>query len=78
MIESNITEIANDTFSDCNNLTKITICSQAVIDSSTFISSLPSTTIIYVPESALDTYKTAWSVYSNRIQAIPTSIENYE
>ena len=75
-IPESVTTIGNHAFDTRGDLKSITFRRTEPIDSSTFIGSLPSATIIYVPESALETYKTAWSAYANRIQAIPTSTEN--
>ena len=75
-IPESVTTIGDHAFDTRGGLKSITFRRTESIDSSTFISSLPGATIIYVPESALETYKTAWSAYTNRIQAIPTSTEN--
>ena len=70
IIPSGVTSIAVSTFSGCTNLTEVIIESQLppTLGENVF-SNCGEDLIIYVPESAVDTYKTAdgWSEYAEKI-----------
>jgi hypothetical protein len=75
-LPASVTSIGNYAFSECSSLTSITIRSTTppTLDSSHY--TFPNTSqnyIIYVPASAVDTYKTTseWSTWASKIQAIP-------
>ena len=74
IIPSGVTSIALSAFSGCTNLTEVIIESQLppTLGENVF-SNCGEDLIIYVPESAVDTYKATdgWSNYANIIQAIP-------
>lgn len=74
-IPSGITSIRTDLFRDCSGLTSVTVnaTTPPTLDSSAF--SNTNNCPIYVPASAVETYKSAtgWSDYASRIQAIPNS-----
>ena len=77
-ISSSVTSIGNFAFNSCSRLTSITIRSTTppTLDA-TYSSTFPVTTqsyIIYVPASAVNTYKNAskWSYWASKIQAIPS------
>lgn len=77
-LPASVTRIENYAFASCTSLTSITIRSTTppTLDS-TYSSTFPSTSQnykIYVPASAVNTYKTTskWSTWSSRIQAIPS------
>ena len=77
-IGSGIVEIGTDVFKDCSSLESVTINSTTPPRISyghpcpsdhqdyTFVGNYT----IYVPQSAVETYKTAWPCYADRIQAI--------
>ena len=69
-IPSSITNIGNSAFGGCSNLTSITIeatTPPALGTESVF----PAAATIYVPSTSVNTYKSTWSQYSDKIQAIP-------
>lgn len=77
-LPASLTSIRNYAFNSCSSLTSITIRSTTppTLDSS-YTSTFPSTSqsyTIYVPASAVNTYKTTskWSYWSSKIQAIPS------
>jgi len=74
-IGNGITNIKNYAFAGCTNLTSVTI--YAATPPTLGIGAFDNTNncIIYVPSSAVDTYKAAsgWSTYASRITAIPNS-----
>ena len=76
-LPASVTSIGNYAFYNCSSLTSITIRSTTppTLDSS-YYSTFPTTSQykIYVPASAVNTYKTTerWSYYSSKIQAIPS------
>ena len=73
-IPSSVTSISNYAFNDCSSLTSITV--RATTPPTLGMLAFENTNSpIYVPSSAVDTYKAAsgWSDYASRIQAIPTS-----
>lgn len=72
-LSENVVSIGNGTFRNCgtssfnfyiNAVTPPTIGTRALDASNSYP--------IFVPTSAVNTYKSAWSTYSSRIQAIPT------
>lgn len=69
-IGSGITNIGYGAFNSCKNLQSIII--NAVTPPSMSSSfQVTNNCPIYVPASSVETYKTAWSAYASRIQAIP-------
>ena len=84
LIGNGVTVISSGVFQACSGLTNVTIGSgvTSIGENATTPPSLSNlafynasnTFIIYVPSSAVDTYKAAsgWSDYASRIQAIPT------
>ena len=79
-LPSSVTLIRSYAFANCTSLTSITIraTTPPTLDPSyTYSSTFPSTSqnyTIYVPASAVDTYKNAtrWSNWASKIQAIPS------
>ena len=75
-IPENITEIKDNAFSGCTNLTEITM--ESMTPPSVTSTSLPSSvTAIYVKYGAYDTYKAQWTDYADkivRLPAIPSTI----
>lgn len=70
-IGSGVTSIGSNAFYNCSGLTSITI-EATTPPTLTNSSSFNNTTCpIYVPAGSVDTYKSAWSQYADRIQAIP-------
>ena len=75
-LPASVTSIGNYAFSGCSSLTSITIraTTPPTLDSA-YGSTFPSTSgyTIYVPASAVNTYKTTsrWSYWASKIQAIP-------
>ena len=70
-IPSGVTSIGSNAFYKCSGLTSITVeatTPPTLIYSSSFNNT---TCPIYVPAGSVDTYKSAWSQYADRIQAIP-------
>ena len=75
-LSENVVSIGNGTFRDCGTSSfylKINAITPPALGTNTFTAS--NSYSIYVPASAVDTYKAAsgWSTYSRRIQAIPNS-----
>ena len=74
VIGSGVTKIGSSAFRDCSGLTEVTInaTTPPTLGGSAFINT--NNCPIYVPSGSVDTYKAAsgWSMYANRIQAIPT------
>lgn len=77
-LPASVTSIGNYAFNGCSSLTSITIraTTPPTLDSSYYYT-FPTTSQnykIYVPASAVDTYKTTskWSYWSSKIQAIPS------
>lgn len=74
-IPNSVTFIDEDSFRSCRSLTSITIEATKTptlgLDVFTDTNNCP----IYVPSNSVEAYKTAtnWSVYADRIQAIPTT-----
>lgn len=79
-IPSSVTDISYGSFTDCENLTSITV--EATTPPSLYCTSTTSGSTlspfyntnncpIYVPNGSVNAYKTKWSAYSSRIQAIP-------
>lgn len=69
-ISVSITNISTEAFSGCSGLQSITIeaTTPPTLRSNAFYGS---TCPIYVPRESVNAYKSAWSEYSSRIQAIP-------
>ena len=70
-IGNGVTTIGNGCFQQCSSLTSITSEAMApptLINNSAF--ELTNNCPIYVPAASVDTYKSAWSFYASRIQAI--------
>ena len=69
-IPSGVTNIGSNAFYNCSGLTSITV-EATTPPTLTNSSSFNNTTCpIYVPAGSVDTYKSAWSQYADRIQAI--------
>lgn len=77
ILHSNLTYIGSSAFNPTSNLETFTIYSTTPpeIVISTF-SSIPDTTILYVPENSIETYSTSdWGTYFTNIQAAPVPPE---
>ena len=74
-IGSGITSIGNGAFINCSNITSVTInaLNPPQVGSLTFkeTSLIQGKYPIYVPSQSVEAYKSAWSQYAGRIQAIP-------
>lgn len=70
-ISETITSIGEDAFIDCDSLRSVTCF--ATTPPTLRYDALPDNynLTIYVPSGSLDAYKTAWSAYASKIQAIP-------
>ena len=68
-IPNSVTTIGDGVLSGCTNLTAITILCETPpsIQSSALTSNCP----IYVPANSVDLYKSTWTSFADRIQAIP-------
>ena len=77
VIPNNVINIGDSAFSGCSNLATITLESTTPPMLGSLV--IPETTVIYVPSSSLETYKTAtgWSDYASNIHAnlidVPTT-----
>lgn len=69
-IPSSVTNIDNYAFNHCSSLTSITVESETPTPLASFFEDTNNCPI-YVPADSVDAYKTAWSTYASRIQAIP-------
>ena len=65
-----VTYINNTVIKGCSSLTSFTVLATTPPRLNTYGLGLPSGTTIYVPYDSVDAYKTAWSSYADRIQAI--------
>ena len=70
IIPNSVTSIARNALLDCTSLQSITFISTTPLSDSTFLSTLNTTCKIYVPQSALESYRTSWSSYKDRILPI--------
>ena len=72
-IPSGITSIGGNSFNGCRNLTSITVeaATPPTLSTSAF-QNTNANLVIYVPAESVDAYKTNWSSYASRIQAIPS------
>ena len=68
-IPSSVTNIDNYAFNHCSSLTSITVESETPTPLASFFEDTNDCPI-YVPADSVDAYKTAWSTYASRIQAI--------
>lgn len=70
-IPDSVTVIQSYAFQGCTSLTGITCLAETppIIGTSVFLQT--NNCPIYVPEESVQAYKTAWSAYSSRIQAMP-------
>lgn len=72
-IPSSVTYIGNYAFDHCTSLTSITVVSETPISNIGLIFDNTNDCPIYVPADSVEVYKTEWSRYANRIQAIPVA-----
>lgn len=72
-ISNSVTSIGSQAFYYCSSLTKVTVLATTPPTLGTAVfASTGSNLKIYVPASSVNAYKSAWSAYRLRIQAIPT------
>ena len=73
IIPDNITSIMSYAFEDCSGLTSITTLAATppTLNTSPFYNT--NNCPIYVPAASVEAYKAAWTNYTSRIQAIPTT-----
>lgn len=76
-IPTGVTDIGNKAFYECTGLVSITVRSTtpptleiSAYDNTVYVFDETNNCPIYVPEASVNTYKSAWSKYSSRIQAI--------
>lgn len=71
VIPASVTEILDGAFYGCSRLKSITFLSEtpATLGKDVFYQ-IPDDYVIYVPEAAVQAYKTAWSEYANHIQSV--------
>ena len=69
-IPNSVTSISSSALLDCTSIQSITFLSTTPLSDSTFLSNLNTTCKIYVPQSALESYRTSWSSYKDRILPI--------
>ena len=71
VIPSGVTNIGTSTFANCSSLRSITVnaTTPPALGGSVFIGT--NDCPIYVPAESVNAYKSAWSTYASRIQAIP-------
>ena len=71
IIGTGITSIGNNCFANCTKLTSFTV--KATTPPTLGTTAIPNNTNlkIYVPAASVDAYKSAWSSYASKIQAIP-------
>lgn len=72
-IPSSVTYIGNYAFNNCSSLTSITVLSETPYTPLGVSFDNTNDCPIYVPAESVEAYKTAWSRYANRIQAIPVA-----
>ena len=71
-IPSSVTSIYSYAFLGCTSLTSITVNATTPPALSTSVFNNTNDCPIYVPSESLEAYKTSWSTYASRIQAIPS------
>ena len=76
-IEANVREINREAFYNCTNLKTIFVKNQTppALGNYTF-DNCSNLTTIYVPSESVETYKTNWSRYADKIKAIPQGIND--
>lgn len=72
-IPSSVTYIGDYAFNNCSSLTSITVLSETPYTPLGISFDNTNDCPIYVPAESVEAYKTAWSRYANRIQAIPVA-----
>ena len=67
-----VTSIGGNAFGSCSRLTKIILENTEQVATLASTSTIPSNTIIYVPDALVDSYKAAtnWSTLANRIKGM--------
>ena len=70
-IGSGVTTIGNYAFYFCNSLQSITVRATTPPTLGSDVFKYTNDCPIYVPSNKVSAYKSAWSDYSDRIQAIP-------
>ncbi len=75
IIPSSVTSISERAFRSCSGLQSITVLNPTPPSIGTTSLSNTNNCPIYVPAGSVDDYKTAWSRYADRIQAIPDTHE---
>ena len=70
-IPAGVTSIGKEAFAGCSQLKSLTFLSEtpATLGENVF-ADMPTDYVIYVPEAAVEAYKTAWSQYANHIQTL--------
>ena len=73
VIPAGVTSIGKEAFSGCSQLKSITFLSEtpATLGENVF-ANMPTDYVIYVPEAAVETYKSKWELYAEHIQAVST------
>lgn len=76
ILPETLTVIGGYIFSGCSNLE--TIVCRAIEPPTVYSTSIPSQTIIYVPDESVEAYKTAtnWSTYADRIKPLSEYVES--
>ncbi len=69
-IPASVTEIAGSVFRNCSGLTSITCEATTPPTLGNYVFDSTNDCPIYVPAASVDAYKTSWSTYASRIQAI--------
>ena len=71
IIPDSVTEIQDEAFGKCAALKSITFLSAtpATLGNNVF-ADMPADYVLYVPEAAVETYKSAWPQYENHIQTV--------
>ena len=70
-IGNSVTSIGYGAFAYCSGLTSITCLATTPPTLGSYVFSYTNDWTIYVPAESVEAYKTAWSDYASRIQAIP-------
>lgn len=71
-IPSSVTVIGQSAFYNCSSLASVTVNATTPPSLDEMAFEETNDCPIYVPADSVDAYKTAWSTYADRIQAIPT------